>query len=90
MLVGLLRQYMRRHRRLVARAFLAHPQVRVLDEVTGLADSRTEVLIQHAMCGLRRDRTSFAIGQRLSTTRDADVILVMDPVELSSAAAIPS
>ena len=78
MLVGLPRQYVQRHRRLVARALLARPQVWVLDEVTGLADSRTEVLIQRAMGGLRRDRTSFIIGQRRSTIRDADVILVME------------
>ena len=41
-------------------------------------DTRTEVLIQHAMRELRRDRTSFIIAHRLSTIRDADVILVME------------
>jgi len=41
-------------------------------------DTRTEVLIQHAMRQLRRDRTSFIIAHRLSTIRDADVILVME------------
>ena len=40
-------------------------------------DTRTELLIQHAMGELRRDRTSFIIAHRLSTIRDADVILVM-------------
>ncbi|MBX9717795.1 MAG: ABC transporter ATP-binding protein, partial [Microbacteriaceae bacterium] len=41
-------------------------------------DTRTEVLVQHAMAALRRDRTSFVIAHRLSTIRDADLILVME------------
>ncbi|WP_375483293.1 ABC transporter ATP-binding protein [uncultured Mycobacterium sp.] len=61
----------------IARAFLARPQLLILDEATSSVDSRTEVLIQHAMRELRRDRTSFIIAHRLSTIRDADVILVM-------------
>jgi ATP-binding cassette subfamily B protein len=40
-------------------------------------DTRTEVLIQHAMTALRRDRTCFIIAHRLSTIRDADAIAVM-------------
>jgi ATP-binding cassette subfamily B protein len=62
----------------IARAFLAKPQLLILDEATSSVDSRTEVLIQHAMGELRRDRTSFIIAHRLSTIRDADVILVME------------
>ncbi len=62
----------------IARAFLARPQLLVLDEATSSVDTRTEVLIQHAMTELRRDRTSFIIAHRLSTIRDADLILVMD------------
>jgi ATP-binding cassette, subfamily B, fatty acid transporter len=61
----------------IARAFLARPQLLILDEATSSVDTRTEVLIQHAMHELRRDRTSFIIAHRLSTIRDADVILVM-------------
>nr|WP_324684985.1 ABC transporter ATP-binding protein [Mycobacterium sp. 94-17] len=61
----------------IARAFLARPQILILDEATSSVDTRTEVLIQHAMRELRRDRTSFVIAHRLSTIRDADVILVM-------------
>ncbi len=41
-------------------------------------DTRTEVLVQHAMAALRADRTSFVIAHRLSTIRDADLILVME------------
>jgi ATP-binding cassette subfamily B protein len=41
-------------------------------------DTRTEVLIQHAMAQLRSSRTSFVIAHRLSTIRDADTILVME------------
>jgi ATP-binding cassette subfamily B protein len=62
----------------IARAFLANPTILVLDEATSSVDTRTEVLIQHAMAALRSDRTSFVIAHRLSTIRDADVILVMD------------
>jgi ATP-binding cassette subfamily B multidrug efflux pump len=61
----------------IARAFLADPAVLVLDEATSSVDTRTEVLVQHAMAALRVGRTSFVIAHRLSTIRDADVILVM-------------
>ena len=62
----------------IARAFLSRPQLLILDEATSSVDTRTELLIQHAMCELRRDRTSFTIAHRLSTIRDADLILVME------------
>jgi ATP-binding cassette, subfamily B, multidrug efflux pump len=62
----------------IARAFLADPTILILDEATSSVDTRTEVLIQHAMAALRSDRTSFVIAHRLSTIRDANVILVMD------------
>ncbi|MGE2717455.1 ABC transporter ATP-binding protein [Mycolicibacterium litorale] len=62
----------------IARAILARPQLLVLDEATSSVDTRTELLIQHAMRELRRDRTSFIIAHRLSTIRDADLILVME------------
>ncbi|MFN3866561.1 MAG: ABC transporter ATP-binding protein [Demequina sp.] len=61
----------------IARAFVAQPSVLILDEATSSVDTRTELLVQHAMADLRRDRTSFVIAHRLSTIRDADVILVM-------------
>ncbi|MEU7990138.1 ABC transporter ATP-binding protein [Streptosporangium canum] len=62
----------------IARAFLADPSLLILDEATSSVDTRTEVLVQHAMAALRSDRTSFVIAHRLSTIRDADLILVMD------------
>ncbi|WP_197415301.1 ABC transporter ATP-binding protein [Mycobacterium sp. M26] len=61
----------------IARAFLARPQLLILDEATSSVDTRTELLVQHAMTELRRERTSFIIAHRLSTIRDADMILVM-------------
>ena len=62
----------------IARAFLSDPAILILDEATSSVDTRTEVLIQHAMAALRAKRTSFVIAHRLSTIRDADTILVMD------------
>jgi ATP-binding cassette subfamily B protein len=61
----------------IARAFLADPAILILDEATSSVDTRTEILIQKAMSRLRRGRTSFVIAHRLSTVRDAHVILVM-------------
>jgi len=62
----------------IARAFLADPQILILDEATSSVDTRTEVLIQRAMAELRAGRTAFVIAHRLSTIRDADTILVME------------
>ncbi|MEO6887106.1 MAG: ABC transporter ATP-binding protein [Jatrophihabitantaceae bacterium] len=62
----------------IARAFLAAPSLLILDEATSSVDTRTELLVQHAMAALRSNRTSFVIAHRLSTIRDADLILVMD------------
>jgi ATP-binding cassette subfamily B protein len=62
----------------IARAFLARPQVLILDEATSSVDTRTEALIAKATHELRRDRTSFIIAHRVSTIRDADNILVVE------------
>jgi ATP-binding cassette subfamily B protein len=62
----------------IARAFLTNPALLILDEATSSVDTRTELLVQHAMAALRTDRTSFVIAHRLSTIRDADLILVME------------
>src|SRR4029077_4041898 len=62
----------------IARAFLADPEILILDEATSSVDTRTEVLIQKAMAKLMEGRTSFVIAHRLSTIRDAHTILVMN------------
>ena len=56
---------------------LADPKILILDEATSSVDTRTEVLIQQAMDRLMQGRTSFIIAHRLSTVRNADLILVM-------------
>lgn len=61
----------------IARAFLARPQILILDEATSSVDTRTELLVQRAMGELRRDKTSFVIAHRLSTIRAADTIVVL-------------
>ncbi|OJG57589.1 ABC transporter ATP-binding protein/permease [Enterococcus mundtii] len=62
----------------IARAFLANPDVLILDEATSSVDTRTEILIQKAMNRLLKNRTSFVVAHRLSTIRDADNIIVMN------------
>ena len=62
----------------IARAFLADPEILILDEATSSVDTRTEIQIQRAMTELMKDRTSFVIAHRLSTIRDAEMILVMN------------
>lgn len=62
----------------IARAFLANPDVLILDEATSSVDTRTEHLIQRAMERLLEKRTSFVVAHRLSTIRDAHNIIVMN------------
>lgn len=62
----------------IARAFLADPEILILDEATSSVDTRTEILIQRAMGKLLESRTSFVVAHRLSTIRDADKIIVMN------------
>ncbi|OAR21213.1 ABC transporter ATP-binding protein [Mycobacterium leprae] len=61
----------------IARAFLARPQLLILDEATSSIDTRTEALIARATHDLLQDRTSFIIAHHLPTIRDADHILVV-------------
>ena len=62
----------------IARAFVADPDVLILDEATSNVDTRTEKAIQAAMHLIMQDRTSIIIAHRLSTIRDVDLIVVMD------------
>ena len=61
----------------IARAILADNKILILDEATSSVATRTEIEIQKAMDNLMKGRTSFVIAPRLSTIRDADLILVM-------------
>ena len=62
----------------IARAFLADPEILILDEATSSVDTRTEVLIQEAMNALQQERTCFVVAHRLSTIRKADQIVVVN------------
>jgi ATP-binding cassette subfamily B protein len=62
----------------IARAAVANPPVMILDEATSSIDTRTEALVQQGMDNLMRGRTVFVIAHRLSTVRNADVIMVLD------------
>ena len=61
----------------IARVMLCQPPMLILDEATSSIDTRTELKIQDAFAKLMQGRTSFIVAHRLSTIRDADVILVM-------------
>ncbi|QAT82875.1 Lipid A export ATP-binding/permease MsbA [Corallococcus coralloides] len=69
-----------RQRLAIARALLTDPRLLILDDSTSAVDARTETAIQGALDALMRDkrRTAIVIAQRISTVRDADLILVLD------------
>lgn len=67
-----------RQRVAIARALLKDPRILILDDATSSVDSETEQLIQQALERLMRGRTSFVIAQRLSTLRNAHMILVLE------------
>lgn len=61
----------------ITRIMLCLPPMLILDEATSSIDTRTEIKIQQAFAGMMEGRTSFIVAHRLSTIREADVILVM-------------
>jgi len=67
-----------RQRIAIARAVLKNAPILVLDEATSALDVETEARVKDAVDALRKDRTTFIIAHRLSTVRDADLVLFMD------------
>ena len=61
----------------IARVMLCLPPMLILDEATSSIDTRTEIRIQKAFAAMMQGRTSFIVAHRLSTIKEADVILVM-------------
>ena len=61
----------------IARVMISLPPVLILDEATSSIDTRTELKIQEAFAKMMKGRTSFIVAHRLSTIREADIILVM-------------
>ena len=62
----------------IARALLADPRILILDDSTSSVDAKTEMLIQKALENLMKNRTTFIITHRLSTVRNADLIVMME------------
>lgn len=67
-----------RQRVAIARAILKNAPILVLDEATSALDVETEARVKDAIDGLRRGRTTFIIAHRLTTVRDADLVIFMD------------
>ena len=61
----------------ITRVMLCLPPMLILDEATSSIDTRTEIKIQKALLTMMKGRTSFIVAHRLSTIREADIILVM-------------
>lgn len=66
----------------IARAILLNPKILIMDDSTSSVDAETEYKIQQALEALRRDRTTFIIAQKISTIRNADLILLLEDGQL--------
>jgi subfamily B ATP-binding cassette protein MsbA len=67
-----------RQRLAIARAILKNPPILILDEATSALDTESERIIQAALAGIMKGRTTMVIAHRLSTVRNADIIFVLD------------
>jgi len=68
----------------IARALLVDPKILIMDDSTSAVDAETEYQIQQALDKLMKGRTSFVIAQRISTVRNADLIIVLDRGKIAS------
>lgn len=62
----------------LARAILMNPRILILDEATSSVDTETEFLIQEALDGIMKNRTTLVIAKRLSTVKGADRVVILD------------